>query len=183
MRSSQAAAAAVALSLIACNSARATTLSWTPGWDNFSEPLNSSASGVVYTLSPAKNLTVTFTLSGATPSKAYQAAIILFNQCPTVPPSFGQFPQTADSGCAPYTRQGVSARTSNVEVAVVTTDAAGNGSTAVTVGPLASGTYQAEFVARDGVGCVLSGGNPNACSVDFQAPGPTFATTTTIVVP
>jgi hypothetical protein len=126
---------------------------------------------------------VTFTLSGATPGKAYQVAILLFNSCPTVPAMFGQFPQTADSSCTPYLRQGVSASTSNTELAVVTTDTKGNGSTAVTVGPLASGTYQAEFVARDGVGCVLSGGNPNACSIDFQAPGPTFGTTTTITVP
>ena len=183
MKASCALAGSIALALIGIGPARATTLRWTPGWDNFSEPLNSAASSVVYTLSASNKLTVTFTLAGATPSKAYQVAIILFNQCPTVLPMFGQFPQTADSGCTPYTRQGVSASTSNTELAVVTTDATGNGSTAVTVGPLSSGTYKAEFIARDGVGCVLSGGNVNACSADFQSPGPMFGTTVTITVP
>lgn len=163
--------------------AQAARLSWTPGWDNFSEPLNTATSNVTYSLSTKQELTVMFTLNGATPSKAYQVAILLFNQCPNVPTLFGQFPDIADDACAPYTRQNVTLSTSSTELAVVTTDASGNGSTTVAVGPLAPGSYAVEFVARDGVGCNVSGGNANACAVDFQSPGPIFGTTTTITVP
>jgi hypothetical protein len=56
----------------------------------------------------------------------------------------------------------------------VTTDIHGNGCFTVVVGPIASGTYDVEFDARDGAGCNLTGGASNGsdCASDFQLPGP-----------
>src|SRR5713101_138747 len=54
-----------------------------------------------------------------------------------------------------------------------------------TFGPVASGTYELEFFARNGAGCDVAGGggnDVNHCEADFQSPGP-FGTATTIVVP
>jgi hypothetical protein len=66
---------------------------------------------------------------------------------------------------------------------VVLTDIHGNGSFAVVIGPVPSGTYELEFFARDGAGCNVNGGGGLAtCPVDFQSPGP-FGTATTITVP
>jgi len=64
------------------------------------------------------------------------------------------------------------------------TDAHGKGSYRAVVDPIASGTYQFEFTARDGAGCDLIGdaGNGTDCFIDFQSPGP-FGTETTITVP
>ena len=173
---------AAVLALAIGSASPAKTLSWAAGWDNLTEPLNYTTSSVVYSVSQANDLSVTYTLNGATPNKLYQVAIIFFNQCPTPPASFGTYPETADSSCTPYTRQGVTASTSNTEIGVVTTDASGDGSTALTVGPLTAGSYKVEFIARDGAGCVVSGGGGGG-NVDFQSPGPDFATTTTVKVP
>ena len=71
------------------------------------------------------------------------------------------------------------------EVGVVFTDIHGKGSFKVVIGPVASGTYELEFFARNGAGCDVAGGggnDVNHCEADFQSPGP-FGTATTIVVP
>ncbi|HUM06054.1 MAG TPA: hypothetical protein VLT90_11385, partial [Terriglobales bacterium] len=44
-----------------------TTQKWVAGWDHLAEPLNLSKSSVKWTISTARKMTVTFTLSGATP--------------------------------------------------------------------------------------------------------------------
>ncbi len=166
-------------------SATATIQKWTAGWDNFSEPLNFSTSKISWSVNPTTHrLSVTFTLKGATPSKLYQMSIHFF--CTTFPPTFGQFPTETNSGaCETITRQGVTASVAAVELGVVTTDIKGNGTFNVVVGPVASGTYTLEFIARNGAGCGLVGGG--ACDTghaeaDFQSPGP-FGTTTTITIP
>ena len=69
---------------------------------------------------------------------------------------------------------------SGVELCVVLTDGAGNGSCKVVVGPIVPGTYTLEFEARDGAGCEVAGGGSD-CIVDFQSSGP-FGNATTIVV-
>ena len=61
----------------------------------------------------------------------------------------------------------------------------GNGTFNVVIGPVASGTYTLEFIARNGAGCGLVGGgacDTNHAEADFQSPGP-FGTTTTISIP
>ncbi|MGH9646235.1 MAG: hypothetical protein ACRD4E_05395 [Bryobacteraceae bacterium] len=156
---------------------------WQAGWDNLDEPINLVASNIVWSLSPTRKLTVTFSLTGATHNKLYQVGIHMF--CSTAPSSFGQFPVTSNGGnCIPLTRQGVSKSVAAVEFGVVTTDKTGKGSFKVVVGPIASGTYSFEFTARDGAGCNLIGGagNGSDCFIDFQSPGP-FGTATTITVP
>ncbi|MFY9561834.1 MAG: hypothetical protein WAQ52_16490 [Terriglobales bacterium] len=73
-----------------------------------------------------------------------------------------------------------------MEFGVVTTDVHGKGSFKVVVGPIASASYDLEFDTRNGAGCGLTGGgpyDPEHCKADFQSPGPTFGTATTIVVP
>jgi hypothetical protein len=174
----------VALLLSASAASAATTQKWTAGWDNFSEPLNYTKSKIKWSVSPARKLTVTFTLVGATPSKLYQVALNFF--CSTFPPTFGQFPNDQGGGaCVLLTRQGVSATVAEVEVGVVTTDIHGNGSFTVVIGPVASGTYSLEFFARNGAGCDLLGGascDVDHAEADFQSPGP-FGTATTITVP
>jgi hypothetical protein len=155
---------------------------WQAGWDNFGEPINLTASNIVWSLS-ARNLTVTFTLVGATPNKLYQVGIHLF--CTTAPPSFGQFFVTSNGGtCVQLTRQGVTKSVAAVEFGVILTDTRGKGSFKVVVGPIASGKYDFEFTARDGAGCNVIGGagNGSDCFADFQSPGP-FGTVNTIVVP
>jgi len=165
--------------------AAATTQKWTAGWDYFSEPLNYNKSKITWSVNPTtKKLSATFTLVGATPSKLYQVGIAIF--CTTFPATFGQFPVSGGGGtCQTITRQGVTASGVAVELGVVTTDLHGNGSFTVVVGPIASGTYDVEFQARNGAGCDLIGGAGNQasdCGDDFQSPGP-FGTTTTITVP
>jgi hypothetical protein len=166
-------------------SAETTTQKWTAGWDNLGERLNYTKSNVSWSLNPTtRNLSLTFTLVGATPSKLYQVGITFF--CATFPATFGQFP--TDSGvpgnCTAITRRGVTESKQAVELGVVTTDINGDGSFTVVVGPITAGTYVLEFMARDGAGCSLSGGagNGSDCSVDFQSPGP-FRTATKIIVP
>ncbi len=162
-----------------------TTQKWTLGWDNFSEPLDLTHSKIVWSVSATTHkLTVTFSLKGATPSKLYQMTLVFF--CDTFPATFGQFPTDFGGGtCMPATRQGVTATVAQVEVGVVTTDIHGNGLFKVIIGPVASGTYEVEFIARNGAGCELTGGggnDMNHCEADFQSPGP-FGTATTITVP
>ena len=176
----------VALLLSASNaSAKSTTQKWTAGWDSFSEPLNYTKSKISWSVNPTTSkLSVTFTLVGATPNKLYQVGIVPF--CTTFPATFGQFPVDGGGGtCTQLTRQGVTATAVTVELGVVTTDIHGNGSFTVVIGPVAAGTYDVEFQARNGAGCDLIGGAGNQqsdCEDDFQSPGP-FGTTTTITVP
>jgi hypothetical protein len=157
---------------------------WTAGWDNFGEPLNYKKSYVSWTVHPENSkLSVTFKLVGATPNKLYQVGVHIF--CTTFPATFGQFPTNGGPGgtCHLGTRQGVTENHVSVELGVVTTDINGNGSFAVIVGPIASGTYDVEFDTRDAAGCNLIGGAVDifSCNVDFQSPGP-FGTTTTITI-
>ena len=163
-------------------SASSTTLKWTAGWDNFGEPLNYKKSKIKYSVNAAQHsLTVTFTLVGANPNKLYQVGLNFF--CTTFPVTFGNFPTDGGGGaCQSITRQGVTASVAAVELGVVTTDEHGNGSFKVTIGPIASGTYSAEFQTRDGAGCNLKGGGSD-CPDDFQSPGPTFGDATTITIP
>jgi hypothetical protein len=177
---------ALAVLLVAGTASAVTTQKWTTGWDNFSEPLNLTSSKIMWSVSAARKLTVTFTLVGATPNKLYQVGVHIF--CNTFPTTFGQFPteRNADGSCALTTRQGVTKNIAAVEFGVVTTDIHGKGSFKVVVGPIASGSYDLEFDARNGAGCNLTGGGPNDanhCEADFQSPGPIFGTATTIVVP
>ena len=156
---------------------------WAVGWDNFNEPLDFTHSNIKWSVSPARKLTVTFTLAKATPNKLYQVGAHIF--CTTFPPTFGQFPANGAGGgnCGTITKQGVTKSVVAVEMGVVTTDIHGNGSFKVVVGPITSGSYDLEFSARNGAGCNLIGGSGNAnCALDFQSPGP-FGTATTIVVP
>jgi hypothetical protein len=176
---------AMALVLSASAASAATTQKWTAGWDNFSEPLNYEKSKVTWSVNATtKKLSVTYTVVGATPSKLYQVSIHFF--CTTFPPTFGQFPTETNNGaCVTITREGVTASVAAVEVGVVTTDINGNGTFNVVVGPVASGTYSIEFIARNGAGCGLVGGgscDTDHAEADFQSPGP-FGTTTTVTIP
>jgi hypothetical protein len=163
-------------------SATSTVLKWTAGWDNFGEPLNYKKSKVTYSVNSAKStLAVSFSLQGAKPSKLYQVGLNFF--CTTFPVAFGNFPTDGGGGtCQSITRQGVTKGVAAVELGVVTTDEHGNGSFKVTIGPIASGTYELEFQTRDGAGCNLKGGG-NDCPDDFQSPGSTFGDATTIAIP
>jgi hypothetical protein len=176
--------AAALLLAIGTASAQTTTQKWITGWDNFSEPLDLTHSNIKWSLGAGRKLTVTFTLVGATPNKLYQVGVHIF--CATAPGTFGQFPTNPATGsCGQITRQGVTASVASVEMGVVTTDIHGKGSFKVTVGPIASGTYEVEFSTRNGAGCNLIGGGGNGgviCEADFQSPGP-FGTATAIVVP
>ena len=158
---------------------------WAAGWDNLGEPLNFTQSNIVWSVNATtRKLTVTFKLVGATPSKLYQVGVHIF--CSTFPRRFGQFPTDVGGGaCRSITRQGVTESVVAVEFGVVTTDIHGNGSFTVVVGPIAAGTYDLEFDARDGAGCNLKGGagNGSDCYVDFQSPGPTFGTATAVTIP
>jgi len=177
---------AAALFLTAA-AASATTLKWTAGWDNFSEPLNYKKSKVTFSVNATtKKLTVAYTLVSATPSKLYQVDLAFF--CSTFASTFGQFPVQGFSGgsnCQTITRQGVTASAVYAEVGVVTTDMNGNGSFSVVIGPVTAGTYDVEFRALDGAGCGLTGGagNGSDCDADFESPGPTFGDTTAITIP
>jgi hypothetical protein len=162
-------------------SATPTKQLWTAGWDNFGEPLNYTTSNVQWSVNPtSRKLTITYTLAHATPSKLYQVNVHIF--CTTFPSTFGQFPVAGGGGtCQTITKQGVTASVLAVEFGVVTTDLHGNGKFAVVVGPITAGTYNVEFIARDGAGCNLIGGGSD-CAADFQSPGP-FGTTTAITIP
>jgi hypothetical protein len=175
-----------ALLFLTCTTYAQTTQRWVPGWDNLSEPLNLTRSSITWSTPTSSNsLTVTFKLVGATPNKLYQVGVHIF--CTTFPATFGQFPTATLAGgaCDPITKQGVTKAVASVEFGVVTTDIHGNGSFKITVSGITAGTYDLEFDARDGAGCNLTGGagNGSDCAVDFQSPGPTFGTPTTITVP
>ena len=169
------------LLLSASTASEATTLKWTAGWDNFSEPLNYNKSKISWSVNPGTSkLSVLFTLVGATPSKLYQVGIVPF--CTTFPATFGRFPVDHGGGtCTQETRQGVTATTATIELGVVLTDINGDGSFKVVIGTISEGTYDVEFQARNGAGCDVTGGAGD-CEVDFQSPGP-FGTTTTITIP
>lgn len=171
--------------LLSVGSSVATTQKWTPGWDNFSEPLNFTNSSVTWSVSSVgstSNLTVTYRLVGARPNKLYQMSIHFF--CTTFPTTFGQFPSGIGT-CGSITRQGVTASVTAMEFGVVLTDIHGNGTSTVVIGPIRSGTYRLEFIARNGAGCGVNGGAGNTvdCEADFQSPGPVFGDTTSISVP
>ncbi len=157
---------------------------WSPGWDNFSEPLNYNSSTVQWSVNAiSRKLTVTYNLVRATPNKLYQVGAHIY--CTKFPATFGQFPtHGAGSGnCFTMTRQGVTQSVVAVEAGVVTTDIHGNGSFTVIIGPIVSGTYELEFTVRNGAGCNLSGGGGNGgCGVNFQSPGP-FGAKTPVTVP
>ena len=163
-----------------------TTQKWTAGWDNFGEPLNYTKSKVAWSVNAtSKKLTVTYTLVSAIPGKLYQVDLAFF--CSTFASTFGQFPVQGlvnGNDCPTITRQNVTASAAYSEVGVVTTDLNGNGVFAVSIGPIAAGTYKVEFRALDGAGCNLIGGagNGSDCDSDFQSPGP-FGTTTAITIP
>jgi len=168
----------------------ATTQHWKHGWGIPDEQLDIQKSNIVWSVSPATgDLTVTFNLVEAVPTKLYQIGVTFF--CTTFPATFGQFPidpSTINNGnCIPVFLQGVNATVTGVELCVVLTDNVGTGSCKVVVGtvanPIAPGTYTLEFEARDGAGCEVTGGGTNpTCLVDFQSPGP-FGNATTIVIP
>jgi hypothetical protein len=169
---------AMALLLSASWAFGATTQKWTSGWDNFNEPLNYQKSSVKWSVNPkSRTLTVTYTLNGATPSKFYQTGLVFF--CTTFPATFGQFPTGTNGGnCTSYTKQGVTKSAAGITDGAIVTDIHGNGTFTVVIGAIASGTYEIEFLAVDGVdGC---GGNQGS---DFQSPGPTFGDATTINIP
>jgi hypothetical protein len=175
-------AVAILLSVSAA-SAQTTKQTFTTGWDNFGEPLDLTRSNVTWSVSPARKLTVTYSLAGATPNKLYQVGVHIF--CNTFPATFGQFPSSSVGTCPMLTRQGVTKSLTSVDFGVVTTDIHGKGSFKVIVGPITSGSYDLEFHVRNGAGCNLNGGGGNAgiiCELDFQSPGP-FGTSTTVVVP
>jgi hypothetical protein len=173
---------AAILTVVVTASAATTTQQWMLGWDSFGEPLNLTKSNIKWSVSPTRNLTVTFGLVGAKPTKLYQVGINFF--CETFPATFGQFPTDLGGGdCQPLTRQGVTRDYAEVEVGVVTTDMHGNGAFTAVIGPVPSGIYEVEFFARDGTGCDVTGGcGSTFCAVDFQSPGP-WGTATTITVP
>lgn len=162
--------------------AAATTQHWTPGWGILNEPLNYSKSTIVWSVSASRKLTVTYTLNRARPNKLYQVGLTIF--CTTFPATFGQFPTDTNAGnCIPNFLQGVNATAAAVELGVVLTDDVGTGSAKIVVGPITPGTYNLEFDARDGAGCLVTGGGTDpTCLIDFQSPGP-FGTATTIVIP
>src|SRR2546430_13014034 len=168
----------VVASLLLSATASATTEKWTAGWDNFSEPLNFTSSNITWSVSATtRKLTVTFNLVGATHNKLYQVGVHIF--CSTFPKTFGQFPSGPGGACTSITRQGVTRSVTAVEFGVVTTDIHGNGRFTVVVGPIASGTYDLEFDARNGAGCGLTGGGGETTSVSgggFQSPAPKSAT-------
>jgi hypothetical protein len=161
--------------------AKSTTQEFTAGWDKFSEPLDYSKSSVKWSVAKSGGLTVTYSLVGATPNKLYQTTIAFFNQCAAGLASFGQY-TTEQTNCSTITRQGVTAGDTGVELGVIRTDLNGDGVYTITLSPITPGTYDVEFVVRDGVGCTLTGGGSD-CDIDFQSPGPTFDTTTAIVIP
>jgi hypothetical protein len=163
----------------AAGAADARTQPWKAGWDNFAEPLNFTSSAVVWAVATTGDLKITYVLVAAKPTKLYQVGVHLF--CTTAPKMFGRFPVAANGTCGAITRQGVTAKVAAIELGVVLTDASGNGSVTVDLGPVAAGTYKLEFTARDGAGCNVTGGG-GVCGVDFQSPGP-FGTTTIIRVP
>jgi hypothetical protein len=173
----------LAVVLLSVGTAFATSEKWTPGWDVFTEPLNFTSSSITWSVSATtRKLTVTFNLVGATPSKLYQVGVHIF--CSTFPKTFGQFPSGSGGACTAITRQGVTRSVTAVEFGVVLTDIHGNGRVTIVVGPIASGTYDLEFDARNGAGCGLTGGGGSAtCSAVFQSPGPKFGTAAVIIVP
>ena len=161
-------------------SAQPMTQKWTPGWGILNEPLNYHKSKIEWSVSAADKLTVTYSLVSAVPNKLYQVGLTIF--CATFPATFGQFPTDTNAGnCIPNFLQGVNATAAAVELGVVLTDDAGTGSVKIVVGPITPGTYALEFDARDGAGCLVTGGGSD-CLIDFQSPGP-FGTATTIVIP
>ena len=175
---------ASALLIITSGAASAKNLLWKPGWDIFDQPLNYTSSNLKYSVNNARReLTLTATLVGAVPSKLHQISAHIFNVCPNPPQFFGNFPVPAAGGCQVLEREGRTATIIAVELGVVLTDANGNGTAVITVGPIESGTYQIEIIARDGAGCnVVGGSGGSLCAADYQSPGP-FPTTFAVVVP
>src|SRR5450755_3450575 len=135
----------------------ATTQYWTPGWGILNEPLNYSKSTIVWSVSAARKLTVTYTLVHARPTKLYQVGLHLF--CTTFPATFGQFPLHTNGGnCIPSFLQGVDATVAPLESGVALTADVAPGSFKVAGGPSASGTSTLEADARGGAGSNVRGG-------------------------
>ena len=86
---------AAALFLTAA-AASATTLKWTAGWDNFSEPLNYKKSKVTFSVNATtKKLTVTYTLVSATPASCIRS--IWLSSAPRLPAPSASSPSKASS--------------------------------------------------------------------------------------
>jgi len=169
----------VVLLLVEGALANPTAQRWTPGWDNFSVPLNYKASELTWSVNSAnKTMSVTYKLVGAVPNSFYGAGVLIF--CSTFPATFGQFPTSFVSGgdCTSFTRQGVTKTAAGALFGVITTDIHGNGSFSVVVGPIAAGSYDLEFAVID-TGGSLCGDN----GTDFQSPGPIWGDGTTITIP
>jgi hypothetical protein len=166
----------VVLVLVASSTLAATTKKFTAGWDKFNEPLDYKKSGVTWSVNPTKHtLAVTYKLTGAPPSQLLPVAIHIF--CSTSPATFGQFAVFQGAGpCQSETRQGVTRTGVDVFLGVPITDINGDTSFALTIGPIAAGSYDVEFDVFDSSFCSTG-------VVDFQSPGPTFGDTTTITIP
>lgn len=158
-------------------SAAPTTLSFTPGWDIFSYPLDYGNSYVSYSAPSATSLDIKFHLVGADANASHDVGIHQFLP-PSVPDcnlvTFGQFAGTP--GCGDVNRQGVTAYVTAFEFGTLNTDSLGNGDFEVLVNGLAYGVYNLEFTVREGPTC------PGLCGVIYQSPGPIFGDTVTIYV-
>src|SRR5437879_2262061 len=107
-------AACLLLSSVDTAEARPKTLYWSPGWDEYTEPLNYDKSNIKWSVDQAsKKLQVTFTLVGAVPNKLYQVGFHIFGQCPA---TFGQF---LNIGCSTVTAGGVTKSMACIEFGVV----------------------------------------------------------------
>jgi hypothetical protein len=157
------------LAALGATNATAGTLTWQPGWDDFSQPLNYGSSYVSYSSPTSTSLDISYFLVGGTPNSSHDVGIHQFFPSPSSACSaltFGQF--TATAGCGTVTRQGVTANVTAFEFGTVALDGSGNGSFQVTVTGLSPGTYDVEFDVRFGPTC------PGNCSVIYQSPGPVF---------
>jgi hypothetical protein len=155
------------------------SLTWSPGWDNLTRPLDYHHSYVHFAQSEtAGQLTITYVLSGAVPKAPHVAGIHLFWGRAGVPDlrmclhHFGQFGAT---GCAYTCRQGTCRTYNSFELCQFTTDAHGNGACTVTVSSIARGRYELEIDVRH---------SPDPVSaVIFQTPGPYAAGTLSFTMP
>jgi hypothetical protein len=158
------------LLLLTSTNANAGTLKWGDGWAGVKEVLNFSESYVSYDyFSASKFIRITYSFNGAKPKKLYQVGLHLYCSVPVR--AFGQYATNTNS-CVSYTLNGVTRKVDSVETGMILTDAYGNGTFEVNIGPIEKGTYYIQFSARTGAGCYMYGysdPNPN-CAVIFSAP-------------
>lgn len=156
--------------LFVTSGASAGALKWGSGWAGVNETLNYTESYVSYDyFSASKYLRVTYSFIGAKPKKLYQVGVHIY--CNTPIAAFGQF-STNTKSCVSHTIDGVTKSVDSVELGMVLTDAGGNGSFEVNVGPLKAGTYNVQFSVRTDAGCYMSGypASSPKCAVIFSAP-------------